>query len=436
MPRGWLDKLVALFRRRRLDAELADEIRAHLEMSTEQYVREGMSLENARRAALKSFGGVDQVRERHRETRGLPWLDELVRDVRLAARTLLRERGFASMTVATFAIAIGANAAILSVVDAVLLRPLPYLNSDRVVTVRVEGPVVARTQARFTGAGYRFFKDEGRSFEELGAYNLTQLVLTGAGDPMQAVVGRMTNGAFAVLGVSPVLGRLPDLTEDLPGGASVILLSHELWDSRFAPDPSATGRTLELNDTVREVIGVMPPEFFFPSDVDVWVPLQLELETPDAAMFLYGIVGRLRPGVSVASASEEVEQLMPRLTEVGHSPQVLARVIAGEAGVLTMQEFLVGDSRHVLLIVLGAASLILLIALANVTSLFVVREEDRTSQRALRAALGASNWRLARHALSEALLLTVAGALVGLLLTNVGIRALVDIGPSSIPRLV
>ena len=435
MLRLLLAKLDAVLRRRRMDAELDEEIDSHLAMATEEFVRQGMTREAARRAALKSFGGVDQVRERHREARGLPWLDDFGRDFTLALRTLVRERGFSGMTIATLAIAIGANAAVLSVVDAVLIRPLPYLDSDRVVTVRVEGPEGTRPQARFTGAGYRFFREAGRSFEELGTYNLTQLVLTGAGDPMRTSVVRISSGAFDVLGVSPQLGRLPDSVEDAPDGPPVILLSHELWATQFRSDPNVIGRTVELNDTTREVIGVMPPEFFFPSVVDVWIPLQLELGTPDAANFVFGIVGRLRPGVSLESASVEVEALIARLPEVGHDPGSVAVVLPGRAEVLTMKEFLVGNSRYPLMIVLGAVSLVLLIALANVTSLFLVREEARAPQRALRAALGASGGRLARHAFAEAALLAGGGALLGLLLASAGTRALVEIGPTSIPRL-
>jgi predicted permease len=436
MLRPWLSRLQSMLDRRRLDEEMDEEIRTHLEMATEEYMREGMSPEDARRAARKSFGGVEQVRERQREARGFSWLDGVARDSRLAARTLSRERGFTLTAVLTLAIAIGANTAIVSVVDAVLLRPLPYPDAEEIVTVGLRRPTGDRTQARFSVAGYRFFRDENQSFEELGLYNTAQLALSGSGEPMQASVSRMTNSAFTVLSVSPQLGRFPTDEQDVHGGRRVALLSHELWSARFGSDPGVVGRTIELNDTIREVVGVMPAEFGFPSRrIDVWVPLQLDPSSQDARSLSYSIIGRLRADATPESASADADRLIQRLPEVGHSPLLLTTVLEGQASLLPLKEDLVGGSRDLLLVVLGAVSMVLLIALSNVATLFIVRAEERTQQRAVRSALGASRLRLVQHALSEAVLLALAGGLGGVLLAFTGTRVLVALAPPSIPRL-
>jgi predicted permease len=425
-----------MFARSLLDAELDEEIRTHLEMATEEYVRQGMSPHDARRAARRSFGGVEQVRERHREARGLPWLDDVVRDVRLAARTLLKERGFTVTAVVTLTIGIGANAAIMSVVDAVLLRPLPYPDAQQIVTVGVRRANGDRVPARLTAAGYGFFRERNQSFQELGSYHTQQMPLIGTGEPMQASVSAMTNSALAVLSVSPRRGRLPTDEEDLPGARRVALLSHELWSARFGSDPQVLGRTIELNDTTREVIGVMPPEFGFPSlRIDVWVPMRLDPASSDTRASRYYLLGRLRADATTESASADADRLIQRLPEVGHPQGLLTTILAGEASVKTVKEDLVGESRYLLLVVLGSVSLVLVIALSNVATLFVVRAEERRQQRAIRAALGASRRRLAQHALTEGLLLAVAGGLGGLLVALAGTRVLVALAPPSIPRL-
>jgi predicted permease len=436
MLRAWLTRLRSMLERRRLDEEMDEEIRAHLELATEEYLRRGMSPEDARRAALRSFGGVEQVRERHREQRAFSFLDDIARDLRLAARTLGKERGFAVTAILTLTIAIGANTAIVSVVDAVLLRPLPYPDPDEVVTLGLRRSTGERTQGQFTVAAYGLLRDENESFQDLGAYTTSQAALTGAGEPMHASVSAVTNSVFAVLGLSPLVGRLPAAEEDLPAGPRVVVLSHGLWTTRFESDPAVVGRTIELNDTIRNVIGVMPEGFGFPSErVDAWVPLGLDPATQDTRAFVFRLVGRLRPGATPASASSDVDRLVRRLPEVGHASRALTTYLEGDASILPIKEDQVGDSRRLLLVLLGAVSLLLLIAFSNVAALFIVRAEERSQQRVVRSALGASRRRLVQHALGEALLVSLVGGLGGLLLALAGARALVDLAPDSIPRL-
>jgi putative ABC transport system permease protein len=246
----------------------------------------------------------------------------------------------------------------------------------------------------------------------------------------------MTNSAFAVLSVSPQLGRLPTDEEDLPGARPVALLSHELWSARFGSDPSVVGRTIDLDDTIREVVGVMPAGFGFPSRrIDIWLPMRLDPSSSDTRSSSYALFGRLRADATTESASADVDRLVQRLPEVGYPQALLTTVLAGDADVMTLKEELVGGSRALLLVVLGAVSIVLLIALSNVATLFIVRAEERTQQRAVRSALGASRRRLLQHALSEAVLLALAGGLGGLLLALAGTRVLVALAPPSLPRL-
>ena len=454
MLRRLFARLSAMLSHRRIDADLDEEIEAHLAMATEEYMREGMTLEAAQRAARISFGGVEQVRERHREARSFPWLEGLRRDLELSARTLVRERGFATTVVLTLAIGIGANAAIVSVVDAVLMRPLPYPDSERVVSIGLtEQPdptgrlaiIGGRFPVHLNGAGFRLFREENRVFQELGAYlSPYPLALTGSGEPVQVAVSALTNSAFDVLAVAPRLGRMPSDEEDVPGAPRVALLSHDLWSARFGSDPQVIGRTIELNDTLREVIGVMPPDFAFPegeidSDIDdaidVWMPLRLDLSDSNILRSMYHVIGRLRPDVTPASASADVARLIQRLPESGYGGRYFNEWFAGVVSVRPLKEDLVGQSRGPLLIILGAVSFVLLIALSNITTLFLVRSEERAQQRAVRAALGASQQRLLQHATSEALLLAMLGGLGGLILAFIGTRALIAMAPLSMPRL-
>jgi len=424
---AWLRRLAALFTRRRLDAELDEEIRIHLEMATEEYVRRGMSQEDAQREARRAFGGVEQMRERHREARGLPWLDHVLRDLQLAARTLLRDRGFTLTVIVTLAVAIGADAAIFSVVDAVLLRPLPYPDAERVVSVGREGQVAQ--PGAFTDPQYRQFREQGRAFQEVGAYRTAESTLTDGGEPMRASVGLMTNSAFATLAVSPQRGRLPTDEEDLPGGPPVVVISHALWVARFNVAPSAVGATIELNDTTRQVIGVMPPEFDFPSErTDVWIPLQIDPASQDPRRWNL-LVARLGEGVTLQDGSADADRIVQATQEPAPGSPVR------RYDVVPLKDRMIGDSQRLLLVVFGGMSLVLLIALANVAGLFVVRGEGRSRQTAVRAALGASRRRLAQHALSESVLLALAGGFTGLMLAHVGARVLVAIGPASVPRL-
>ena len=441
MLKPWLSKLLAVFRRNRMDAELDEEIRIHLEMATEEYVRAGMSPKEARLAARRSFGEVDQVKERHRDVRSFRWMDDLARDVRFSVRTLWRVRGFASVIVLTFAVALGASTAIVSVVDGVLLRPLGYTDEGRIVRVRAGAqPAVRRDDqgALFSEAGYWHFANNNQVFEAFGGVDPrpVQTALTGDGAPIRLNAIRQTASMFELLGVTPVLGRLYTRAEDGPAGPDVALVGSELWIDRYGADPSIIGRTLSLNGRAFEVVGVMPPGFAFPSpETDAWVPLRLNPATESFGVHYIDIFGKLSPGATVEMATTDAEGLISRFDEVGYGPEWFANAFDGTALVKPIKETVVGAARRPLLILLGSVVLLLLIACSNVANLMLVRADGRASESAMRLALGSGRRRLIQQDMTESVLLALVGGAAGVALASVVTRVLVSSAPVSVPRL-
>ena len=369
-------------------------------------------------------------------------MGSMVEDVRLALRVLAKDRGFTAITVLTLAVAIGANTAIFSVVDGVLLRPLPYAEPDRVVTVAAGTlPAPGRTgEITFSDRGYWHFVENNRVFTAFGGYSGgpggIQMSLTGEGIPIQVNASGITATAFEVLGTPPLRGRLVTREEDVPDGPRLTVLSHRLWSGYFGSDPAVIGRTIELNGTSVEVIGVMPPGFDFPSpEIDLWIPRNLDPESENFGGHSISGIARLAPGVTIETAVEDAESLIARFDEAGYGPTWFQGVFSGEAFVRTLQDEIVGDIRTPLLILLGAMAFVLLIACSNVANLLLVRAEARTRESAVRLALGSGRARLVRYVLTESLLLALLGGALGVLLAWVGTRALVSAAPASIPRL-
>ena len=364
----------------------------------------------------------------------------LVQDVRGAVRSLLKGRGISVVALTTLAMSIGATSAIFSVVDGVLLRPLPYPESDEIVTVAAGTlPQVGGDDAPFSDRGYWHFVENNRSFETFGAFSggNTQWPLTGTdGPPIQVDVGLLTVSAFEVVGVYPQRGRFPSAEEDLPDGPAVALISDGLWTNRFGADPDMTGKTIELNGLSREVVGVMPAGYDFPTrETDVWVPRQLNPASENfGGHHLFGIA-RLSPGMTIEAATADAESLIARFDEVGYGPQWFEGVFSGEASVRTWKEGLVGDAREPLLILLGTVGFVLLIACSNLANLLLVRAESRTRERAVRMALGSGRGRLIQYVLTESVLLSLLGGILGIGLAYAGTRILVAFGPVSVPRL-
>ena len=368
-------------------------------------------------------------------------------DIRFAFRSLLNAPGITFVVVLTLAVAIGANTAIFSVVESVLLQPLPYPDENRIVRVAATVyPSRAGPGDRgnaFADRGYRHFANNQRSFAKFGGYyGPEQWPLTGDGPPRKVGIASMTLSAFEVLGVFPEIGRLPTPEEDAPGGPSVVLLSHDLWVSQYGSDPAILGRTVDVNGTPREVIGVMPASYDFPTysgptlDVDGWIPSQLDPASTNIGSVYIQAIARLAPGVTIEAAIDDARSLVASLDEAGYPPSWFESIFDGGAVVRPMRDYVVERARQPLLIVLGTVGFVLLIACSNVANLLLVRAEGRRQENAVRMALGSGRARLARQMLIESTLLALTGGAAGVLLAYAGTRALVSLGPaSSLPRL-
>ncbi len=366
-------------------------------------------------------------------------MNALFKDLQVATRVLLKNRLFTVVAVATLALAIGANTAIFSVVDGVLLRPLPYPNADRLVYVTLGAlPQVGTGELPFSDRGYWHFVNNNHVYDKFGAYQAgnTQWPLTADGPPLQVNVAGMSLSAYEALGTVPQRGRLPTAEEDVPDASWVVLISDGLWETRYGRDPAIIGTSIELNGAPREVIGIMPAGYDFPTpETDVWLPLHLNPASENFGGHHLFAIGRLADGITPEAAVTDAESLIKRFDEAGYGPQWLTGVFSGKAFVRGLREQIVGDSRRPLLILLGTVGFVLLIACSNVANLLMVRAEARTRENAVRMALGSGRGRLARYVMAESVLLAVAGGIAGIFLAWVGTRALVAAGPASIPRL-
>ncbi len=362
--------------------------------------------------------------------------DMLRRDLRIALRGLRQRAGFTAVAILTLAIGIGAVTAIFSVVNGVLLRPLPYEKPGDLVWVRVR--LKADPSAPLSTSEYWDLHDRQRSFERVAAFVDGTVNLTGSGAPERLRSGYVTADALPVLGVAPVLGRGFSPDDDLPGRPPVALLSDGLWRRRFGADPDIVGRTLMLDDAPTAVIGVMPPGFQLPTHfrgaaMELWLPLQLDpaFDRTERGWHYLDVVARLRQGVTTAAAHNEVASLMA--TMLAEYPMEYNADFTGAATPLA--ERIVGDVRPAILVLLGAVALLLLIACANVASLLLAQGEARHREIAVRIALGAERGQIVRQLLTESVVLGLAGGLLGLLLAMWGIRLLILGAPPSIPRL-
>jgi predicted permease len=426
-------RLRSLLRKSAAERELDAELRYHLERETEQHLAGGMTAEEARYAALRSFGGVERAREECREARGVRMVEELWQDVRYGVRMLRKNPGFTLVAVVTLALGVGANTAIFSVVNAVLLRPLPYADPSRLVTLWGKTASTGADRMPLSYPNFTDYKNQAQAFEHAAAYDTTEATLTSDDNEAESLNGaRVSADLFPLLGVGPALGRVFSAEEDRPGGAAVVVLSHDLWQRRFGSDPRIAGRQIMLGERSTKVLGVMPRGFTFPlgeEKSDYWVPLAAD---PSAAQLLsnrYGkfltVVARLKPGVRLEQAEAEMSVIARRLeANTGWS-----------ARLVPLREDIVGGVRPALLILLGAVALVLLIACANVANLLLARAGARGKEIAIRRALGAGRARIVRQLLTESLLLSLAGGSLGLLLAEWLVDVIVATGPADLPRL-
>jgi putative ABC transport system permease protein len=431
---AWLNRLRrrlrALARKEEIDREMDEEMRFHLEMEAEELVRtRGLSPQEARRQAMRDFGGVERFREEGRDARGVRVLEELLADLRFAARMCSKHVGFTAATVLTLALGIGASTAVFSVVYGVMLKPLPFQESERLVSLLHRAPAVNLDEVNQGPATYFTYLDNQRAFEALGAWESNEVSITGGGDPEHVEVLTVSHGTLPLLRVQPLLGRLFRAEDDAPGSPPQAVLTHGYWQRRFGGDGRVVGRTIQVDGVSAEVIGVLPPSFrFLDEDPAVLLPMGLDRAQADQVEFDFQLLARLKPGVTLAQATADVGRMIPLL------PPALD-VLQLQPYVRPLADDVTGGIGRVLWILLGAVGVVLLIACGNVANLFLIRAEGRQQELAMRAALGASRGRIARVLLSESILLAVAGGALGLVLAEAALGALRRIAPAELPRV-
>jgi putative ABC transport system permease protein len=404
-----------LVHRRSADRELDEEIRAHLEMEAERNTADGMSPEDARLAARRSFGSVAIAKEDSRAIWGLMSLEVLWQDLRYGLRMLLKNPGFTTTATLTLALGIGANTAVFSVVNAVLLRPLPYENPGQLVRLWADNSGRRTEQNHFAPAEITGFRDQLMTFEEIGMFDIgLSANLTGGAQPERVNGSEATPGLFTTLRVNPILGRtfLPDETD--VAQSKVALISESLWRRRFGADPNFAGRSVMLDGVGFTVVGVLPASFKFPEKVDLWLPFSFTAADwkNDWAHHYVEVVGRLKPGVTTAQVRAELDTVIPRVLP-SFPPAWKEK---WSVTLVPMREQVVGKVSSTLWILFGAVGFVLLIACVNVANLSLSRASARQKEISIRAALGAGRLRIVRQLLAESLLLSIIGGGAGALL--------------------
>jgi len=426
--RGWLLRLGELFGRERQERELAEEMESHLQMHIEDNLRAGMSAAEARREALMKLGGVEQTKEIYRDRRGLPLLETLFQDLRFASRMLAKNPGFTAVAVLTLALGIGANTAIFSVVNGVLLKPLPYRQPDRLVSLFLHGRGLDRGVMGV--ADFLALNERQKAFEQVAAFSPSPIgfTLTGLGSPQMIPGTSVTSDFFSVLGIQPVLGRSFLPAEGKPGGNLSAIVSHRFWEQFLHADPAAIGSAIKLDGKTYTVIGVLPLGFHFGPHNELWPILQLQPARQRPPYWLL-TVGRLKPGISETQATADASLIAKQVHEQFPLSDDTSAIV------VPMKDLMIGDSREALLILLGAVGFVLLIAVVNVANLHLSRSGSRIREFAIRSALGAGRRRLICQLLTESLILAALGGVLGLAVAYGGVRAILALSPDAFPRI-
>jgi putative ABC transport system permease protein len=428
-------KLMFLLNRKRVERELEEEMRLHAQWKAEKNERAGMDPLEAKSAALRQLGNATLQREQSRQSWGFPLLESVIQDLRYGARGLRKSPGFTVVALLTLALGIGATTAIFSIVYAVLLRPLPFTDSRRIVTLSTVSSMFPEFTLGQSIPNITDVKARAQSFETIAIYQLMRLNLTGTAEPEEISAAAIAANYLDVFGIHPILGRSFVTADEQRQSGNVVLLGHRLWQRRFGGDREIVGKSVMLDQKPFTVVGVLPDTDFYVSwdgeKTQAWVPLVIKPEDQrNRSAWMYPTVAKLRPDVSVGRAQSEMDGIAAAIAQ--QYPKEASRI---RFPVVALRDAAVGSGRRELLILLTAVGFLLLIACANVSNLVLSRGLERRREIALRAALGAGRGRILRQLLLESFLLALAGGAAGVVLAANGIAAFRALAPAGFPRL-
>src|SRR5262245_2895245 len=442
---------VRFFNRSRWDRDRAEELESYLQIAVDEYVAQGLSPDEARRAARLKLGNTMRIREEIYHFNTIGALDALTRDLRYAFRGMRRHPTFTLAVVLTLGLGLGASTAIFAVVNGVLLKPLPYPRAEELVSLKHTAPGMSIDDLRLSPTQYFTYRDEGRVFQQIGVYGDGGTTITGIGEPEQARALFVSDGTLQALGVQPALGRLftsaettATATGNLGGGA--IILTYGYWQRRFGGDPSVIGKPVQVDspaqsDSQRTVIvGVMPRNFRFldmKPQAEVILPIAFNRSGLTLDGFGFRSIARLKPGATVADANADIVRMLP-IWQQAWPPGRTVRVDDSwriAPAVRLLKDEVVGTAGETLWIMMAMIGIVLLIACANVANLLLVRTDSRSHELAVRAALGAGRGRIARELLTESAVVALAGGAFGIGLAQAGVKTLGATAPASLPRL-
>lgn len=432
---GWR-RLRSLRRRNELESGLDEEIRFHIDRQTEKNLRAGMAPDEAHRQALIKFGGMERAKESTRDQFRSAFVEDFLRDLRYGGRALLRAPGFTIVATLTLALGIGTTTAMFSVVNGILLRPLPYPEQDRLIELVHEAPGLGISQLFASPAAYFGYRDHGRTFEAVGLWDWdsSPVTVTGSGEPEAVRSLEVTHEVLAILGADPIVGRGFSEADDRPGSVPTAVISHGYWQRHFGgADP--VGQTLVVDGIPRQVIGVLPQWFrFFDYPAEIFYPRQ---PVRSGAVFPSGDgrgIARLKEGVTLAEANADVARMIPILSEEFPGGSVEEWRLGPK--LRWLKDTVVGDLGDTLWLLMGTIGLLLLIACANVANLVLVRTETRRPELAIRAALGAGWGGIARVVFAESAILGLAGGAAGLSVAYAGLPLLLSLGAADLPHIM